>query len=315
MKNNKYLLLTALLAFSVFSISLLIQYPVSRQAESKTREKPRIIATLFPQYDFTKQIVRDRAEVQLLLPPGAESHTYEPSPADIIKISKADMFIYTGRHMEHWAEKIISSVKGQKIITVDVSKGIKLIRHEDEDHAGEHHHVLDPHIWTDPNNAAVMTDNILNSLCAAYPLNEEYFRKNARDFKSELQKLDDEFSNAVASGKRKKIVFGGSNAFAYLLKRYGLESISAIDICSTQADPGVKRITEIISEVKKEKIPVVFYGEMVAPKMAKTISVETGTHLLSLNSCHNLSAEDLKKGRTYVSIMRKNLANLKEGLK
>lgn len=297
------------------AISLLIQYPVISQAESKTQEKPRIIATLFPQYDFTKQIVRGRADVQLLLPPGAESHTYEPSPADIIKISKADMFIYTGRHMEHWAEKIISSVKGKKITTVDVSKGIKLIRREDEDHAGEHHHVLDPHIWTDPNNAEVMTENILSALCVAYPLDAEYFRKNTRDFKSELQKLDNEFRNAVASGTRKKIVFAGSNAFAYFLKRYGLESISAVDVCSAQSDPGVKRITEIISEVKKEKIPVVFYGEMVAPKMAKTISAETGTRLLSLNSCHNLSAEDLKKGSTYISIMRKNLANLKEGLK
>ena len=314
MKNKKYMLLTGLLALSALSF-LLMEYPVRSQAESKTQEKPRIIATLFPQYDFTKQIVRDRADVQLLLPPGAESHTYEPSPSDIINISKADMFVYTGRHMEHWAEKIISSVKGEKTVTVDVSKGIKLIRHEDEDHAETHHHVIDPHIWTDPNNAAVMTDNILSALCAAYPADAEYFRKNAKEFKSELQKLDGEFRDAVASGKRKKIVFGGSNAFAYFLKRYGLESLSAIDVCSAQADPGVKRITEIISEVKKEKIPVVFYGEMVAPKMAKTISVETGTRLLSLNSCHNLSAEDLKKGRTYVSIMRKNLANLKKGLK
>ncbi|NLD05151.1 MAG: zinc ABC transporter substrate-binding protein [Synergistaceae bacterium] len=315
MKNKKYLLLTVLLVSTALSLFLLIEYPIRRQDESKTQEKPMIIATLFPQYDFTKQIVRDRADVQLLLPPGAESHTYEPSPADIIKISKADMFVYTGRYMEHWAERIISSVKGEKMITVDVSKGIKLIRHKDEDHADTHHHVLDPHIWTDPNNASVMTDNILSALCDAYPANAEYFRKNAADFNSELQKLDSNFRDAVSSGKRNKIVFGGSNAFAYFLERYGLESLSAIDTCSTQADPGVKRITEIISEVKKEKIPVVFYGEMVAPKIAKTISAETGTRLLPLNSCHNLSAEDLKKGRTYVYIMRKNLANLKEGLK
>lgn len=315
MKNKKYLLQIALLILAALSIFLLIENPVCRQAESKTQESPKIIATLFPQYDFTKQIVKDRADVQLLLSPGAESHTYEPSPVDIIKISKVDIFIYTGRQMEHWAEKMISSVKGKKIITVDVSKGIKLIRYEDEDYSDSHHHAPDPHIWTDPNNAAVMVENILYALCAAYPADAKYFRKNAVKFKSELQKLDAEFRDAVASGKRKKIVFGGSNAFAYFLKRYGLESLSAIDTCSAHADPGVKRITEIISEVKKEKIPVVFYGEMVVPKMAKTISSETGARLLSLNSCHNLTEEDLKKGRTYVSIMRENLANLKEGLK
>ena len=312
MKINRSLMLTAL---AVSSAVLVLMCSVS-PAGCSEREKLKVIATLFPQYDFTRQIAGNRADVRLLLPPGSESHTYEPSPSDIIRIDKADMFIYTGRNMEHWADKIISSVKSEKIMAVDVSKGIKLIRHEDEEHEGkQHQHVFDPHIWTDPANAVIMADNILSSLCAARPEEAEYFRENAKKFKRELKKLDKEFSDAVSSGSRKKIVFGGRNAFAYFLRRYGLESVSASDFCSTQADPGVKRIAEIIRDVRKEKIPVIYYGELVLPKTAKTISEETGVRLLPLNSCHNLSAEDMKKGKTYLSIMRENLFNLKEGLK
>jgi zinc transport system substrate-binding protein len=312
MKISRSLMLTALALSSAVLAFLCSAYP----ALCAEREKLKIIATIFPQYDFTRQIAGNRADVQLLLPPGAESHTYEPSPSDIIRISKADMFIYTGRQMEHWADRVISSIKGGKIITVDVSKGIKLIRHEDEEHEAENdHHLLDPHIWTDPNNALVMADNILSALCAASPEDAAYFRKNAKKFKEELKKLDKGFREAVSSGSRKKIVFGGRNAFVYFLRRYELESISVTDFCSTQADPGVKRIAEIIKTVRKEKIPVVYYGEMVPPKTAKTISEETGTRLLPLNSCHNLSAEDLRKGKTYLSIMRENLSNIKEGLK
>jgi zinc transport system substrate-binding protein len=311
-------MLAVLMVLALLSLLLYTEYPLGRQAESKApdkMEKPRIIATLFPQYDFTKQIVKDRAEVELLLPPGAESHTYEPSPADILKIKRADIFVYTGRNMEGWADKIISANKKEKLITIDVSEGIKIIRHEEEGDSDGHHHAFDPHIWTDPNNAIIMTDKILSALSAAYPLEADYFRTNAEEFKSKLKKLDHEFKLAVAAGKRKKIVFGGRNAFAYFLKRYGLESISAIDLCSAQADPGVKRITDIIKEIREEKIPVVFYGDLVVPKIAKTISAETGAKLLPLNSCHNFSDRDLKRGVTYISAMRENLKNLKEGLK
>jgi len=311
-------MLAVLMFLALLSLLLYTEYPLGRQAESKVPdkiEKPRIIATLFPQYDFTKQIVRDRAHVELLLPPGAESHTYEPSPADIIKINKADVFIYTGRYMEGWADKIISANKKGKLIIVDVSKGIKLIRHEEEGDSSGHYHVLDPHIWADPNNAMIMTDNILSALSAAYPSEADYFRANAEEFKSELKKLDRDFKLAVAVGKRKKIVFGGRNAFAYFLKRYGLESITAVDFCSAEADPSVKRIADIIEDVREEKIPVVFYGDLIVPKIAKTISVETGAKLLPLNSCHNFFNKDFKRGVTYISAMRENLVNLKEGLK
>ena len=311
-------MLAVLMVLALLSLLLYTEYPLGRQAESKApdkMEKPRIIATLFPQYDFTKQIVKDRAEVELLLPPGAESHTYEPSPADILKIKRADVFVYTGRYMEVWADKIISANKKEKLITIDVSEGIKIIRHEEEGDNDGHHHAFDPHIWTDPNNAIIMTDKILSALSAAYPSEADYFRTNAEEFKSKLKKLDHEFKLAVAAGKREKIVFGGRNAFAYFLKRYGLESISAIDLCSAQADPGVKRITDIIKEIREEKIPVIFYGDLVVPKIAKTISAETGAKLLPLNSCHNFSDRDLKRGVTYISAMRENLKNLKEGLK
>ncbi len=319
MKNSTLQVIVLLLVLLFLSLFLSFSYRSGHPTETAGTEntgKPVITATLFPQYDFAKQIVKDRAVVVMLLPPGAESHTYEPSPADILKIGKSDMFIYTGRYMEQWAEKIIDANKSENIVTVDVSEGIELIGYEKKDGkaADEDHHVLDPHIWTDPNNAIVMTDNILSALCREYPADAEFYTRNAEELKAELRALDKGFRDLVSSSERKKIVFGGRNAFHYFLRRYGLDSLAAIDHCSAEADPGVKRIAEMITEIKKENISVIYYGEMVVPKMAETISAETGTRLLQFNSCHNITEEDVAGGRTYVSIMTNNLANLKEGL-
>lgn len=289
-------------------------------------EKIVIIATLFPQYDFTRQIVGDKAEVKLLLPPGGESHSYEPTTDDIIKINKADMFVYTGKYMEPWSERIISGITNKEVKILDVSNGIELSKeenNEEEEHKHENHvhdenkhteHEYNPHIWTSPVIANKMVDNILNELCSIDPNNADYYKDNANKYKEKLDSLDKEFKEIVKESKRKTIVFGGRYAFHYFEKEYGLNHISAYDSCSSETEPSVATISKIIDYVKKENIPIIYYEELTTPKVAKSISEETGIEMLLLHSAHNVSKEDFKKGISYVDLMTENARNLKRGL-
>lgn len=283
-------------------------------------KKLGIVTTLFPQYDFARQIAGDKAEIIMLMPAGVESHNYEPTPEDIIKINGSDLFIYTGQYMEPWAQSIIDGITIKEVYILDASANIQLDKaeeheHEEADgHEEEHEHEFDPHVWTDPQNAKIMVDNIAAALCRIDPGNKDYYDKNAADYKAKLDELDREFREIVQNGSRKEIIFGGRFAFHYFTKRYGLQYESAYDTCSTEAEPSVKVVAELINKIKEEKIPVIYYEELTTPKVAQSISSETGAKMLLLHSCHNVSKEEFDSGATYLSLMKQNAKNLKEGL-
>jgi len=289
--------------------------------------KIKIIATLFPQYDFAKQIVGDKANVELLLPPGVDSHSFDPTPSDIVDINKSDMFVYTGEYMEVWAENLISGMESKNVKIVDVSAGISLTKEADEHHHDdaeehqedaeeheEHHHEYDPHIWTNPQFAKIMVDNILAGICEVDSENADFYKQNAEKYKAELDRIDSEFESIVSSSKHKEIFFGGKFAMYYFAERYGLEWVAAFDSCSTETEPSAKVVAQMISEMNEKDIKVIFYEELIDPKAAKTIAEETGAKPLLLHSCHNVSKDDFKKGVTYISLMEQNIINLREGL-
>lgn len=290
----------------------------SRSSESATN-KIKVTASLFPQYDFARQIAGDKAEISLLLPPGSESHTYDPSPADILKISSSDIFLYTGKEMEPWADKIISSVQNYKLIIADVSSGIELIEsehHEHHHHSNHNHHEhnFDPHIWLDLTLAAKMVDNITAAFCEKDPKNSAYYKENAENLKNDLLELDADFNDMISTAKRKSIVFAGRFAHLYFIKRYGLDYISAFDSCSTEAEPSVKKVAKILDFIKKNDIPTVYYEEFSEPKIANSIMEQTGVKPLKFSTLHNVTKEQLESGVTFVELMRENLENLRQGL-
>lgn len=276
--------------------------------------KIKVVATLFPQYDFMKQIGKDKVSVTLLLPPGVESHVYEPKPSDIIKISQSDVFVYTGKEMEPWAGTIISSM--DKLNVIDVSKNIELIKeeHEGEEEPEEEEHEYDPHIWLNPDYAKIMINNILEELIVLDPTNADFYNQNAEEYKKEIDKLNSDIQEVISSAKRNKVVFGGRFAFMYFMKKYNIEYVSAYDSCSTETEPSVSAITGIIDEVKKDNIPVIFYEEFSTHTVADSIASQTGAKTLLFHSVHNVSKEDLDSGVTYISLMRQNLNNLKVAL-
>ena len=271
--------------------------------------KIKISATLFPQYDFARQIAGDKAEITLILPSGMDSHSYEPTPADIININKSDLFIYTGEYLESWANDIVGDIDTDKTHVLDVSSGIQLVK-EDE----EHHHEYDPHIWTSPVIAMQMADNIAEALCETDSVNSDYYKQNAENYKKQLQELDSEFKEIVADGKRNTIYFGGKFALYYFTQEYGLDYVSAFDSCSGETEPSAKVMSEMISSIKENNIPVIYYEEIAEPTVANMIADETGAKPLLFHSCHNVTPEDFRNGTTYIDLMKQNAVNLREGL-
>lgn len=292
----------------------------SGNEKEKDTDKLAIVTTLFPDYDFARQIAGDKADVTLLLDPGVEAHDYDPSPADIIAINEADLFIYTGDNMEQWAKSIIDSLDKDSVTVVDASEGITLVKSTEEIHddnageADEHSHEYDPHIWTSPKNAITMMNTILEAIVKKDPKNEDYYRKNADNYIAQLRELDAEFKEIVEKAEYKTIYFGGRFAMIYFAQDYGLGYMAAFDSCSSETEPSAKLVTNIIDAMKKSGSSVVYYEELTDPKAAEAIADETGGTTLLLHSCHNVSSEDFKNGATYVSLMKQNAENLKIGL-
>ncbi|HAS78369.1 MAG TPA: ABC transporter substrate-binding protein [Ruminococcus sp.] len=310
---------------SLFTAAFLIFMTSCTSTDNSSSDdsgKIKISATLFPQYDFARQIAGDKAEITLLLPSGMDSHSYEPTPADIININKSDLFIYTGEYLESWANDIVGDIDTDKTHVLDVSSGIQLVKeedehhHDDEDehHEEEHHHEYDPHIWTSPVIAMQMADNIAEALCETDSVNSDYYKQNAENYKKQLQELDSEFREIVADGKRNTIYFGGKFALYYFTQEYGLDYVSAFDSCSGETEPSAKVMSEMISSIKENNIPVIYYEEIAEPTVANMIADETGAKPLLFHSCHNVTPEDFRNGVTYIDLMKQNAVNLREGL-
>ena len=282
---------------------------------SANNSEGKIIATLFPQYSFAKEIAGDKYEVELLLTPGTESHTYDPSTADTYTISKAALFLYTGGEMEPWAANLLDSLGSDCPKTVNCSQGVEFYseEHEDHDHEG-HSHGEDPHIWLDMNNAYIMADNICAGLCEIDPENSEYYKKNTSKLKAKLMTIDGEFEELFENADTKTIVFGGRFSYIYFIERYDLSYISAYKSCDTAADPSLSDIAQVVEYIRENDVKVIYHEELTDPKVARSIAEETGIELREFSTAHNVTAEQLESGVTFEDIMYQNLENLREGL-
>ncbi|MBU4251360.1 MAG: zinc ABC transporter substrate-binding protein [Candidatus Omnitrophica bacterium] len=280
-----------------------------------SKAKLEIVTTLFPTYDFAKQIGKDKVNVSLLLPPGVESHTFELKPADVVRISKADIFIYTGKYMEPWAEDMLKGVSNKNLIVIDASKGIELAGEEGHDEEPEHHGGgKDPHIWVDLGKAQIMVNTIATALTEKDQVNKAFYLKNAKEYNAKLADLDERFKETLSTCKHKTIIYGGHFAFGYFAKRYGLEHVSPYDGFSPNAEPSPKALAELINKLKASGMKYIYYEELLDPKVARVISQETGANLELLHGAHNVSKDELSRGCTFIDIMEDNLKKLRVGL-
>jgi zinc transport system substrate-binding protein len=287
------------------------------QVPASGHKKLTVVTTLFPLYDFAKAVAGDQAEVTLLLPPGVEPHSFEPKPEDMVRISKADVVVYTNEYMEPWAVKILKTVSSGPVV-VDASKGVTLSKASPEEqaeqaHGGEQHGGMDPHSWLNFANAQIMVQNIADGLIAKDPAHKDYYAANARAYQQQLVKLDADFKAGLANCGKKVFLEGGHYAFGYLARRYGLSYHSA-QALNPDSEPTPSRIAQLIREMRANGLKYVFCEEILSPATAEMIAKETGATVLPLNAGHNVSKEAFDKKVSFISLMRQNLANLRRGL-
>ena len=284
-------------------------------SDKSDSDRLSIVCTLFPQYDFSRQIADSLADVSLLLPAGTETHSFEPTPTDIIKISNCDVFIYIGNEMETWVSSVMSDIDAEKTTVINVTESLSLNvsahSHENEE---SHSHTLDPHIWTSVANASKIVELIRDVLMEKDPENADTYAKNADKLLSDYADLDTRIRQTVASSKRKEIVFAGRFALRNFTDEYALDCITAFDSCTEESEPSASSVAKIIDKVNSDNIPVIFCEELKEPKTANAISADTGAVVRCFHSCHNLSKEDFENGETYLSLMEKNLTYLSEAL-
>ncbi|MBQ6930619.1 MAG: zinc ABC transporter substrate-binding protein [Clostridia bacterium] len=284
--------------------------------QKEESQKLKIVCTLFPQYDFTRQLVGDKAEVTLLLTPGTDSHSYDPSPVDMVKINGSDLFIYTGPLMEGWAAEVVGTLN-ESVAVLSLAEGKRLKENTDvySSHVEEDHdHSADPHIWTSPVNAMLIVQEICDKICEADPENAVFYRGNEEEYLNKLEELDSAIRAVTDKAENKTIVMCDRFALIYFCEEYSLDYIAAFDACTSNTEPSPAVIVEITKTVQNKNIPAVFCAELSNRKVAQAVSAQTGAQVLKLHSCHNLSADDFNAGETYLSLMYKNADNLKIAL-
>lgn len=291
----------------------------------------RVVCTLFPYYDFARQIGGDAVDVALLVPAGRETHSFEPTPRDVIRISEADVFIYNGGESEQWVSDILDAA-GENIPCVlsmmdtaelyeeeyaEGMQGASGHDHADHDHdhgAEDEDAAYDEHIWTSPVTAMSLCRAIADALCRADPAHAEDFRARLTDYLAALEALDGTFREIVAEGSRNLLVFGDRFPLLYFCREYGLDYRAAFHGCAGDTEPSLATLKYLIDLVREQHIPVVYTIELSSRKVAEAIAETTGAQVRTFHSCQTVSRAEFDSGVTYLQLMEANADALREGL-
>lgn len=277
-------------------------------------EKIKVIATFYPMYEFTKAVLGDEGEVELLIPAGTEAHDYEPSAKSVAKMSDADAIIYNSHAFETWMEGILSNLDSRQTAIIEASRNIPLLSLEEEEEAEHeevghsHEHSEDPHVWLDPVMAMKQVEQIRDDLSLKYPEKEAIFTENAQKYLTELSRLDQEYQEAFKNATQRTFVTQHL-AFSYLAKQYNLTQDSMSGL-SSEEEPSPKRLAELKKFILENQIEYIYFEDNTAAKTARTLAEETGVELAALSTIESITNEQQAAGETYLSLMEKNLNSL-----
>lgn len=308
-----------------------------------TKGKLKVVTTIFPEYDITRAIAKDKVDLELMIKPGVDVHSFTPTPQDIKTVQNSDIFVYGGTEHDKWVENLTKSIdmKNKKVVKLvdgiqqleeESVDGMKHEHHHDDEKEDEHNHnhehekedehdhkdesekELDPHYWTSPKNAIQMVKTITNALVEKDPDNAEFYKENAKNYIKQLEGVDKELHDVVDNAKIKKVVIADRFPFRYLFKDLGLEYRALFSGCSVESTASAGQIKKMVDYVKENKIPVVYHIEMGKGELAETVAKNSGAKVKLLHSIHTVTKEDFDKGITYIDLMKQNVEALKEGL-
>ena len=287
--------------------------------------KLKIVTTIFPQYDFVRAIAggTGAVNVRMLLSPGEEVHSYEPTPLDIKEIQNCDLFIYVGAENDVWVDRILENMGDKRPETlrlVDLTETVAeesvegMMEEKGHDHEESREEEADEHVWTSPVKAAEITEAIAQKMAELDPPNADNYLANAQDYEAKILDLDAQFRQIAENAERKVLVFGDRFPIRYFAEEYGLDYFAAFPGCSSESEPSASTLAFLIDKVREEQIPVVFSIEFSNGNIARAICESTGAVQRTYNSCHNVTKEQMENGATYLSLMSENLETIREAL-
>jgi len=312
--RTPYLALCALLLTIGLSVGC-----VRQEHPAPAPSKPVVVTTLYPLYEFARQLAGERMEVQLLLPPGVEPHHFEPTPDDLARIHRAALFVYIGPFLEPWAERVIAGVDRQKVRVVAAAEQVKLLpapshsgeRHNHHRHGG--HATHDPHVWLDFVADQAMVTTLLDALVAVDPAGAEQYRQRASELNQQLAGLDQRYRNGLADCDSRVLLHGGHAAFGYLAHRYGLTYQAAAGV-TAELEATPQRLAHLVQQVRQYQVKAVFMEQLDSPRVADTLASETGASVRRLHGAHNVGKDERQRGVTFIGLMEENLTQLQAGL-
>ena len=325
------------LAILLGVLSISIPFAGIHTAEAKTTEdtekKLNIVTTIFPEYDWTRAVLGDRADevnLTMLLDNGTDLHSFQPAVKDIMKVSSCDLLIYVGGESDQWIEDALESAQNKDMKTINLMEvlgdsikeeeaveGMQESEH-DHDHGDEEEKEYDEHVWTSMRNAEVICDAIADTLEEMDPENKEIYQSNAETYKEKLSALDEEYQETVGNAKQKTLVFADRFPFRYLVDDYGLSYYAAFSGCSAESEASFKTVTFLAGKVDELGVKSVLTMEKSDDRIAQTVIENTKAKdqkILQLNSMQSITSEEIADGATYLSVMEDNLNVLTEALK
>lgn len=310
---------------------------VTESGESES-DKLRVVATIFPGYDWVHQIMGNRAaaaDLTMLLDNGVDLHSYQPTTDDIIKVFDCDLFIYVGGESDGWAEnalktaankdiKVVSllEVLGERVKTEEIVEGMQDADHahahdHEHDHGHDHGEEADEHVWLSLKNAKTLVGAIADALQELDPDNKDTYAANASAYIEKLSALDGAYQSAVDGAARKTVLFGDRFPFRYLVDDYGLRYYAAFAGCSAETEASFETVSFLAKKVDELGLPCVLTIEGKNHKLAETIVQSTAgknQKVLTMDSMQSMTSKDAANGATYLSVMEQNLSVLKEAL-
>ncbi len=309
MQRYKRLLILLLCAFLIGAST------ACKQTKPKDT-RPSVVVTIFPQYDFIRQIAGDLVNLTMLVKPGSEVHGYDPTFSEVSTILHADLFVYVGGESDRWVEEVfkrndhaVNAISLLHVVETLDEETVTGMQTEKEEET-----VPDEHVWTSPKNAIRIVETIRDALTEILPEHTGTLNSNADHYIEQLNDLDMRFHDVADHAKRKTVVFAERFPFRYLMNELDITYFAALPGCSSNEEVSLSTVAFLIDRVKEEHLPSVFYIEFSDEKTADAIVAATGCKKLLLHSCHNISKADFDAGVTYLDLMNQNVESLKEAL-
>lgn len=278
-----------------------------------TEDKPLVITTIFPAYDFARQVFGDTADVKMLLKPGQESHSYDPSAKDIVEITGCDLFVYNGGESDQWVESVLQAAPdintfrmtdAVSLLDEEVSEGMQAEEHDHDEE--EHDEEYDEHVWTSPDNAAAIVRALGIKAMELFPDSSEELATNTEMYASQIDNVDEQLRQLLG-GEDRYFIFGDRFPLLYFFKDYGLNYYAAFPGCGSETEPSAQTVTFLLDKLEQpDAVKAVFCIELSGRKLADVLAQDSGLDVVEFHTCHNISADDLAAGETYVSLMLRN---------